>query len=161
MLRALSILVFLGVSGCATTERYSSFVADSYSKGDYFSGTLGLLFAPIAIPVQAFASLDSSERQAVTAAVAGAASASRPSQGLASSYYAPSPRSGAASFVESCVCGPDYIPCHERNARKNGEKYTTGRNESGPYIKTYGKDGLPAGLHTWKTGENRCGAQAY
>lgn len=160
MFRVFLSFVLIAVSGCATTERYSSFVADSYSKGNYFSGTLGLLFAPIAIPAQAFASLDSSERQAVTVAVAGAASVSRANQGSVS-YYAPSSKPGAASFVENCVCGPDYIPCHERNARRNGEKYTTGRNESGPYIKTFGKDGLPAGLHTWKAGESRCGAQAY
>lgn len=63
----------------------------------------------------------------------------------------------AQSNAETCVCGQDYIPCHERNAKQEGVKYRISRNASGELaLVTYNAKGEMLGNVIWKGGSN-CG----
>lgn len=64
------------------------------------------------------------------------------------------------SSTESCVCGPDYIPCYERGHKRHGTKYTITRRSDGRLaITSYGHDGLVTNVHSWGGGSD-CSAIA-
>lgn len=57
--------------------------------------------------------------------------------------------------MESCKCGPDYIPCFVRNAKRSGERYQV--SADGRHIVFFARDGTWSGKKGWNGG-NSCSA---
>lgn len=69
-------------------------------------------------------------------------------------------RDSETSRAETCVCGPDYITCHERNLKRGGARYQVFRESGYTSIVNYDKNGMKLTTHVWRGGNN-CGAAAH
>lgn len=62
--------------------------------------------------------------------------------------------------VENCVCGPDYIACHERNFKRGGSRYQVFRENGYTSIVSYDNKGEKLTTQVWRGGNN-CSAAAH
>lgn len=62
--------------------------------------------------------------------------------------------------AEMCICGPNYIACHERNCKRGSGRCQVFRENGYTSIVSYDQQGRKLDTHVWRGG-NKCGAQAY